>query len=308
MKGESFFEFLTTQGSSSGTDSLSRMLAEAIDSGKAFPLSLANVSLILEKPYSALRSATTDLVSGTDYLQGGALYFSIEGVGKLAAKYLNFEVQKHIMETSVKHSKFLQVRLAQEKALLQTEKKKTETLIGKLSTKYVPGERIYVMHNTVYDVQNMFKIGRTKDLAKRLVTYNTSNINGVSIVYDRVCCDSKLVESLVHHVLAEKRCARNREYFECSLRLIKRVVDHAVESTDGARSSFTLEEGESSSLIEKSVPEIRELQTPGTCPPVSSSDLGPILITSPYFERFRYNESASLRPSTGGAQRAGPRM
>ena len=210
-------------------------------------------------------------------------------------KFATPELQKKITNISLLHTKYLRQTLQEKSLLLEAETRKAQNLSQKLSCKYLPAERVYVMQNTVYDLNNMFKIGRTKDLSKRLSTYNTSNPGGVLIMYERCCRDSKLVETMVHHILSDKRCERNREYFECPLEWIKKTIDHCVESCDKFRSTLCeRDEVESAVSGHFDVEQERELFVQST-PKIS-----------PYFEKYRYRgetQGSGLHPPLSAAFR-----
>jgi len=110
----------------------------------------------------------------------------------------------------------------------------------KLTNKYIPGERVYVMKNDLLESGSNYKIGRTKDLQKRIANYNTSSgKGGVCIVYEKLCCDSKLVEAVIHFILDKFRSEKNHEYFHCTLEVIKNTIDHVISSLDDYRNDVT---------------------------------------------------------------------
>ena len=293
-----------------------QLLAKAIDSQEAWPLSLHMTCTALDASPSQVLSATKELLKDIDYVNNGlSPFYSLEGLGKLSVKFSKYDLQSVIANISFQHGRYLKQKLQANDLLLEAEKKKTQNLLGKLSTKYEPGERVYVMQNTVYEVSNMFKIGRTKDLSKRLSTYNTSHVNGVSIVYDRLCCDSKLVEGMVHHILADRRCERNREYFECPLPMIKTIIDHAINSTDGYRSGL-FSDPKTETIQGAAVSDshsVQESPVPKNATHASyrrlSKDPSEVSnrVTSPYFEQYRYKEPAPSRTLSAGLQTGGLR-
>ncbi|KAJ3034084.1 hypothetical protein HDV00_005448, partial [Rhizophlyctis rosea] len=177
--------------------------------------------------------ATADLLLlNIDYaIRVGTPLFSVEGLMKLAAHFERSASSQCISKCLLLYSEWSVTQLKQKEMEIQQEKEKTATLLGRLSNKYAAGERVHIMQNSLYGATQLYKVGRTRDLHKRLSTYNTGNPDGsVTIVYDRRCCDSKLVESMVHHVLDYYRSEDNREYFCCPLVQIRDALDHCIES------------------------------------------------------------------------------
>lgn len=176
---------------------------------------------------------------------------------------------------------FTKERLIKETLKCKEQEQRIMELEYKLTNKYVPGERVYVMKNDLLDTSSAFKIGRTKDLQKRIGNYNTSaSAGGVCIVFEKLCCDSKLIEAMIHFVLDKFRSEKNHEYFHCDIKLITKTINHCIEACDGFRNSigqedspFDVENSESSEL---------ELEIGG------SENLGSPPETSSYFKKFKF--------------------
>ncbi len=158
---------------------------------------------------------------------------------------------------------------------------------AKLTSKYEPGERVYVARNDVYlDDNPIYKVGKTKDLSKRLQNYNTSSLDGFVIVFERKCIDSKVVESVVHFVLESSRCDRAREYFYGPLKRIVNVINRIADTIDGMKKEMCSPNSEDYEELSETL----EIPEP---PPVEEV----VKEVSPYFqpkglanlEKYRYN-------------------
>jgi hypothetical protein len=74
---------------------------------------------------------------------------------------------------------------------------------------------VYVVTTEYKESQNLYKIGKTKDLQKRLSTYNTTEKH--EVVYNTSCQDSQtmnLLEKMVHKKLNKYRVEPNHEWFK----------------------------------------------------------------------------------------------
>jgi len=76
-----------------------------------------------------------------------------------------------------------------------------------------------------------YKIGRAKDINERMKSYVTSYPEESEIKYSIKHPYYKEIEKLVHLTLKEHRMSNNREFFKCSLDLIKETIDEAREYT-----------------------------------------------------------------------------
>jgi phage anti-repressor protein/predicted GIY-YIG superfamily endonuclease len=71
---------------------------------------------------------------------------------------------------------------------------------------------------------SVFKIGRTKDLNKRLATYSTGTVDGVDVVFKFRTDSHKKTEACVKLMLKEYQLRKYKEVFECNLDMIKEVI------------------------------------------------------------------------------------
>ncbi len=113
-------------------------------------------------------------------------------------------------------------RLAEEKA---------GQLQAKLAGKYAPGQQIYVLMNPADANRNLYKLGRTKDLSKRIGNYGTAMPDGCTIMHTVNCIDANTCESAAGTALEKYRY--NREWYQCDLAIITHAMETAVISYDG---------------------------------------------------------------------------
>lgn len=83
-------------------------------------------------------------------------------------------------------------------------------------------EYVYV----IYENENTFKIGRSKNVSRRIKSYKTHNssINGYLAIFE--VNDSKLAESSLHRVYS-KYCIKG-EFFELPVKELKKLESNII--------------------------------------------------------------------------------
>lgn len=94
--------------------------------------------------------------------------------------------------------------------------------------KKTPMDVIYVFKHG-----DNYKIGKTANIHRRTGDYKTYNLDG-NVVYIKHCYNHDLMEKLIHMILDRFRIDSRREWFNCSLEIIKSAIDTAHAFTDGA--------------------------------------------------------------------------
>ncbi len=123
-----------------------------------------------------------------------------------------------------------QARLQAEQARLQAEKKAV-ALKAQLANKYVPGQQLYVLMNPADSDRQLYKLGRTKDLSKRMVSYGTSMPDKCTVLHSVECLDSSVCEKIVGRALEPYRY--RSEWYQCDLSIITHAMNAAVMAHDG---------------------------------------------------------------------------
>ena len=111
---------------------------------------------------------------------------------------------------------------------LQTEKEKNARMLSRRVNKEEPGQVVYIYKESEFK----YKIGETRDINQREKDHRCSNSQSV-IVYTKRCCNCKLLEKVVHHILDQYRDKHNREWFTVSFEIAKAVLDSAHLFLDG---------------------------------------------------------------------------
>lgn len=90
---------------------------------------------------------------------------------------------------------------------------------------------IYILYNPMFNFygEHIYKIGCTYDLNSRLKSYITSYIEESSFVYTKQTKDYENVEQQIHLLLHEFRISHKREFFNCPLDQIVRVIDECIK-------------------------------------------------------------------------------
>jgi hypothetical protein len=119
------------------------------------------------------------------------------------------------------------------KSALEKERGLIADLRRRIKDHHQKGNCVYLLRNAADLRRKLWKIGMTRDLSKAECQYGTAMLDGAEIVHCRHTSDSRLVESLVHHILGDFRDEDNREWFQGEPEVFARVIDVAVNFVDG---------------------------------------------------------------------------
>ena len=100
---------------------------------------------------------------------------------------------------------------------------------------------IYVMYNEMFKFygDDIYKIGKSKDIAKRMTSYTTSYVKPVEIKFlSGLCIDYHLCEKVIFDRLCNYRISPNREFFKLN---IEQMVNHIEEVVSGVNNGTITE-------------------------------------------------------------------
>jgi prophage antirepressor-like protein len=172
--------------------------------------------------------------------QGNTIYINESGLYKLVLRSrmkLAKEFQVWIIEDALPKLRkygFYQVdnktktkikELNHKIALLTKSNNKLKNNMTK--NKYPSGLHFYVLKD-----DGMYKIGHTKDLNKRLSTYNTGKANKAEYSYYKKTECAKEIEECMKSLLNEYIYKSNKEFYKCSLNKIIKEVKKCLEIED----------------------------------------------------------------------------
>ena len=92
-------------------------------------------------------------------------------------------------------------------------------------SRYPDGGYIYVLKAPDSNEAN-YKIGKTKNLNKRLNTYNTTLPDNVMVIYKKKVKSPTAVELVLRGLLNEYIYRNNKEYYKVGLKHIKNLIDY----------------------------------------------------------------------------------
>jgi phage anti-repressor protein len=129
-----------------------------------------------------------------------------------------------------------QLQLKEQEYQHQLQAKEQELLKYKEKT-YEEIEKIG--HLYVIKTDGGVKVGKTKDaVTKRLKGLQTGNVNNIQVLLDYPTSNADILEKVVHYILDRYRCNSNREFFDCDVEHIKRVVCAAGSMIDTLKSCY----------------------------------------------------------------------
>ena len=83
---------------------------------------------------------------------------------------------------------------------------------------------IYIM-KTDENIENVYKIGRTKKFKDRLKTHNSSHVDNVEILFIYETNDINQVENCLKTILKTKQYRKRKEFYEIDLNLLKELIN-----------------------------------------------------------------------------------
>ena len=117
-------------------------------------------------------------------------------------------------------------------------------------------EQLYIITSKEYAKHYVFKIGKSVDPFKRLLSLNTGMIKDsdqLYICYAHNCLESINVEKHIHMTLHSYRYKNNREFFVIKFHILKNIIDRCCKSNNLNLEEFIKEIEEDNHII---VPEI----------------------------------------------------
>ena len=87
---------------------------------------------------------------------------------------------------------------------------------------YPLGPSIYIIKQS-YDNKIYYKIGYTKDLNKRLHTYNTGLVNKIHYNY-YIMIDDPIIDTCIKKIMKNKEYIKNKEFYKSSLTSIIKFI------------------------------------------------------------------------------------
>ena len=185
-------------------------------------LYIKNMEVIGETEHNVWIEITDDMIKHVGYKSKGS-------TGNDRTNLFTFikrTYKKDIQYKLTKHS-----RGGHTKLLLEMTQATYDDLLiktHKLRTKNTKTEKhyIYVMHNPVFlhYGPNVYKIGYSKNVERRMRDYFTSYIDEPEIVYRREVV-SQDCEKQLHRLMESYRVKKTREFFDCPLQNIIEYIE-----------------------------------------------------------------------------------
>lgn len=118
------------------------------------------------------------------------------------------------------------------KAVINEDNKKNK-LLNRRHQNEEKRDIIYLYKDNKDESNNLYKIGKTKNISQREVHYSNMCKNG-EVVYIKYCQDCTLAEKMIHHTLNYCRWIQNQEWFyiskENAIKAINKVIE--LDNTD----------------------------------------------------------------------------
>jgi DNA-binding Lrp family transcriptional regulator len=148
-----------------------------------------------------------------------------------APMYLNYQAfEKLYMNSESPKAKAIREYFPKMRELFFENREKLPVLFQAMENKndlknYVGMDSIYFFQ--VDDrYENTYKVGRTRDIIKRLRSYNVGRVKEVELKYLALVKNAKLIESLVGYALKENRIKENREIYQVSAENLQKLIEN----------------------------------------------------------------------------------
>lgn len=181
-----------------------------------------------------------------------------------------------------------QEALELERQARRSAEEEAASLKAKLASKYLPGQQLYVIRNNADSDRDLYKLGTTKDLSKRMVNYNTAFPDGGTVLHCVKCFDSFTCEKIVGRALEPYRY--RSEWYMCDISIITHAMDAVVAANDGiVRSVDHLAKHDVSGKIRSIFKEIEEQENLHCESHIRARSPSPVQLV-----KRRLNESAAI--------------
>lgn len=156
------------------------------------------------------------------------------------------QVRKYFLELEKivkKYYSIIEEKLLKEIGILGHNQKKEKHKVGGV---------IYIVEAmNKKDGENLYKLGKTGDLEKRLKTYNTGNANNVKILFKIYVNDINSVETCAKKALEKYEYIANKEVYEIDIDMIKIIVKKCDEFADGMKKMLEEHENKTIKAIDR---------------------------------------------------------
>lgn len=134
----------------------------------------------------------------------------------------SYEVKLQLKEKIKKLNKKVSLLTKQKNELLENQKPKS----------YPDGMYMYALKSPASEIYpEMYKVGITDSLNKRITSYNSIATNRLAYAYvKKIQYNSKEIDNCVKAMLYQYRYRSNKEHFECSLEKIKKAIGVCVKA------------------------------------------------------------------------------
>jgi prophage antirepressor-like protein len=206
-------------------------------------------SMIDKKYRKALRDIETN--QEIDRIQPNTIYITENGLYKLLIKSkmkVAEKFQEWLVEDALpklrQHGKYeidtktqAKIKKLNNKILLLTKSNK-KLKQNMVKNKYPKGMHFYVLKD-----EGKYKIGYSKDLTKRLATYNTGKANKAIYSYYKKTECAKEIEECMKAILNEFIYKSNKEFYNCSLSKILKELRKCFKLEENCKDCKDIQKG-----------------------------------------------------------------
>jgi hypothetical protein len=162
---------------------------------------------------------------------------STSNSNKIYDYYIKIEniIFKYIQEQYINQSNII---LEKDKIISEKDQFILSNFNKNNNLKYEDIEKTQHLYILSTDIDKVYKIGESNDVKQRRNALQTACVKDIDIIYDYLTSNKKILEEIVHDILAYYRCKSKREHFRCDLNYIKDIINISGLFFDTLKSTY----------------------------------------------------------------------
>ena len=192
------------------------------------------------------------------------IFLTKDGLYKLLTRSKKAEasiLKKSILNIFEKNIKEDKEQLIKEKQTLEDELNNVKSKLElRQKKKFSRGETVYIYEDVITNTnQKVYKVGYSGDMNTRLSSYESNRFDD-NLKYTVNCCNGRLLESVMHHILRKYVDPNKKEWFHTSFEIVKNTLETTCLFLDNlininANDSYIIENLEEITKILKNIQE-----------------------------------------------------
>jgi prophage antirepressor-like protein len=208
-----------------------------------------NIKNIIKYKYIKVPYSTTvpyNMQQTTKFINESGLYELLSISTKPLAKIFMDKYFADIMPSIRKNGKYILDKLSKKnldkinKKLSSIKRSNKDLLLNMKNIDYPVGNHIYIIKQKNTN-KTYYKIGYTKNLNKRIKTYNTGNVNKIYFNYI-IKVDNIEIDKCIKKIMKNQEYIKNKEFYKISLNSALRFINKCSSDINNISCGYCLKE------------------------------------------------------------------